>query len=333
MSTLTQAHWTHIAELAVQAYGLPDAQLTWLSQTHNTVFNVTTDDKRYVLRLQIVDEGHIEWLRSELTFLRILYDMTNLSVPYPNFTRLGEPYAQISVEGYPKIHAVLFNHLDGESPSPTSIIPEELRKIGAFLGRLHQSSPPFPSPKGFQRPMLDWQGLFGSESIYDPDEGKELFTDDMKRIITRVTEQVQRVMDKLGKAKIQFGMIHGDLLTKNILFHEGDVSALDFEYCGWGYFLYDLAPLLWQFKIEPMYAELEEALWDGYINVRPQMALHREVLEPLIAARHVASIRWIAKNQHHPYVKGKALNIVEQRIAELKHFLTTGFLQREDTQP
>jgi len=333
MRTLTEAQWTQIAELAIQAYGLLTAQLNWLSQTHNTVFEVITDEKRYSLRLQIADDGRIEWLRSELTFLRILHDMTKLSVPYPNFTRLGESYARINSADYPPIQAVLFNHLEGESPMPTSIIPEELRKIGAFLGQLHQSSPPFPSPKGFQRPMLDWQGLFGTESIYDPEEGHALFTDEMKRIINRVTEQVQRVMDKLSQSKVQFGMIHGDLLTKNILVHEGDVSALDFEYCGWGYFLYDLAPLLWQFKLEETYAELEDMLWEGYIQVRPQMALHREALEPLIAARHVASIRWIAKNQHHPYVKGKALSIVEQRINELKQFLTTGFLRRNDTQP
>ena len=118
------------------------------------------------------------------------------------------------------------------------------------------------------------------------------------------------------------------LLLKNILFHEGEVRALDFEYCGWGYYLYDLTPLLWQLKPQNRYPQLEQALWDGYTSIRPLTQRHRELLETFIAGRQVASMRWIAANRQNPHVVGKVEAILTQRTAELQAFLETGKLNR-----
>ena len=118
-------------------------------------------------------------------------------------------------------------------------------------------------------------------------------------------------------------------MLKNILFHENEVRALDFEYCGWGYYLYDLTPILWQLKPQARYPQLEQALWDGYTDIRPISKRHRELLETFIAGRQVASMRWIAANQQNPYVAGKVESILTKRTAELAAFLETGELKRE----
>ena len=118
------------------------------------------------------------------------------------------------------------------------------------------------------------------------------------------------------------------MLLQNILFHEGEVRALDFEYCGWGYYLYDLTPLLWQLKPQSRYPELEQALWDGYTSIRPLSSRHRELLETFIAGRQVASMRWVAANRHNPAYQGKVEGILAQRTVELQGFLETGMLHR-----
>jgi Ser/Thr protein kinase RdoA (MazF antagonist) len=76
------------------------------------------------------------------------------------------------------------------------------------------------------------------------------------------------------------------------------------------------------------YKELEEALWQGYTSKRPLTNRHRELLEIFIAARQVASMRWVAANQHNPAYQGKVEAILQQRTAELAGFLETGILNR-----
>ena len=156
----------------------------------------------------------------------------------------------------------------------------------------------------------------------------KVFTDKQISVMDTVAEKVKSAMDELGTVDNEFGLIHGDLLLKNILFHEGDVRALDFEYCGWGYYLYDLTPILWQLKPQDRYPSLEQALWDGYTSVRPLSERHRELLETFIAARQVASMRWVAANRHNPAYVDKVEGIMQQRTAELQEFLETGELNR-----
>lgn len=144
----------------------------------------------------------------------------------------------------------------------------------------------------------------------------------------QVGQQVGRVFATLGQTRTSYGLIHGDLHQQNILFHEGQARALDFEYCGWGYFLYDFTPLLWQLKLRPDYAELEQALWEGYQAVRPLPSDWRAHLETLIAARQVASIRWLALNHENPSVYPHAQAMMAQRTEELRRFLAEGRLER-----
>src|SRR4029450_890805 len=56
------------------------------------------------------------------------------------------------------------------------------------------------------------------------------------------------------------GLIHGDLHHKNVLFHRGEARAIDFDDCGWGFHLYDLAVTLSELEDRPRYGELRDAL-------------------------------------------------------------------------
>jgi aminoglycoside phosphotransferase (APT) family kinase protein len=51
-------------------------------------------------------------------------------------------------------------------------------------------------------------------------------------------------LQELGKDSNVFGIIHRDLHLNNILFHDGEAYVIDFEVCGWGYYLFDVAVTL-----------------------------------------------------------------------------------------
>lgn len=307
-----KAWWLEQATSALITLDMQNAAIEWLAYTHNAVFAVNHNQIPYILRLSLL-ENAVQVL-SERTILEAL-SRAGLNVPTPMETIQSDA-----------ISGMLLTYIDGNSPEANSVTLDEMSAIGTFLAQLHQVK----FDRKLARHALDWNGLYSKDGIYYPnDENMSIFTDEQLSVMNDVSNNVKSAMDELGQSDNEFGMIHGDFLLKNILFHENNVHALDFEYCGWGYYLYDLTPILWQLKPQTRYPQLEQALWDGYTDIRPLTARHRDLLETLIAGRQVASMRWIAANQQNPYVVGKVEAILAQRTAELSAFLETGILKRD----
>ena len=116
---------------------------------------------------------------------------------------------------------------------------------------------------------------------------------------------------------------------KNIVFRGDTVCAIDFDDCSWGYYLYDLAPLMLQFKDEPRYHELRDALWAGYTARHFLPEAYRGYLESFVAARHMFSCWWVAGNLHNPRIRERAPELIRNRMAELRRFLETGSISQQ----
>ncbi len=321
---------TEAAQHVLADYGLAGAHVTPLMYINNAVFAVQMADARYALRLLRRGGQRESWLRSELLWLDVLCRETRLCVPRPVYTRHGAFVTRAQVEGLDTpLLCALFDWVEGEAAPSATITLAQVESAGVFLATLHNHAQGFQPPPGFERPRLDWEGLFGEESPYNPGAGAQLFTADHLAVFEAVAEQVRVVMQTLGQDAEHFGLIHADFIAKNMLFQGETVCALDFDSCAYGYYLYDLAPPLLQWSSEPHYAALKDALWAGYTAVRPLPAQHRAAVETFVAARHVASCRWIAGNLENPKIRARASEIVHSRVGELRLFLQSGRLERQ----
>ena len=86
-----------------------------------------------------------------------------------------------------------------------------------------------------------------------------------------------------------WGLIHADLHLGNALFHRGGVKLIDFDDCGYGHRLYDLAVAVWELRDEPDYPAFRDALLNGYWSHRDVDVTH---LDDFIAVRQVAFDLW-----------------------------------------
>lgn len=328
------ARWDALASRALAHFGLPDARYSLVNYTNNAVYRVDAGRESYALRLHRPGLKSKAWIDSELMWLRALSESRDLAVPAP-----VAPLYTGQLEGIEQpVYGVLFRWLDGDPVQIADLSPLALVSIGEFIARLHEQSRNFIPPFGFERPALDFEGLFGSRSPYQPGaEGEALITTEQRVLIAKATTHIQDVMRVLDTLRTEsFGLIHADLIAKNLLWlrdsrDERRIAALDFDDCAFGYYLYDLAPLLWNLKDEPDYLERRNALWDGFtshITMPGTIDLigTLDQLEALIAARHIASIRWIAGNLGNPAIRDRAPEIIAMRVQALDRFLTTGQL-------
>lgn len=327
--------WFGLAHDAIQFWGLGASRLSWLGYSNNAVFKVCAPRGIYVLRMHLPGRGRAERLASELAWLQYLRQNTELfapaPVPLPDNTAQDLFAALRPAQLAPDaVLCSLFQYKEGDTKSAKKLTAADVRAVGLYLGALHREGQ-FEPPTGFARPSLDWEGMFGQESLYTVGDSSISISDEQADTFERVEDCVRRTMASIDRGPGTFGLIHGDLLSKNIIFHNDQLVALDFEYCGWGYFLYDLAPLLWQLKGERPgdYAQLEDALWSGYKSKTGMDAGMRDHLEAFLAARQLLSCRWLLAKAGHPALRGLAPKLLVDRTSELRDYLTSGVLTRQ----
>ncbi|MCY3864070.1 MAG: phosphotransferase [Chloroflexi bacterium] len=327
--------WLEIAQCALNRWDIVPRKTRWLGRGSNVVFRVTAAQADYALRLHPPGSTDAARLRAELEWLTSIRRETHLLAPHPVLARVDgreQQYLALHHDLLPPpstVYAVLFDYIGGESKPASELSADDVYRIGVLLGALH-SEAQFKAAGDFEGRLLDWAGLFGEDSPYaSPSAGASLRAE-QGRILDQAAQQLRAQMSTLASKSGAMGLIHADLLAKNILFRAESIAALDFEYCGWGFYLYDLAPLLWQLKGERAadYLMLEDVMWRGYTSVRRMDEGDRALLETFIAARQIASIRWLLRNLVNPMVSAVAPALIAERCVELEVFLETGTLRR-----
>jgi len=214
---------------------------------------------------------------------------------------------------------VLMRWLDGRF-SDRCLTPAQLRRVGALEAHLHDHAESWAPPPGFQRPRVDTvtdagkiASIAGSAAASFPGDHptrddaerclrlvEALISADAAALVADALDLVRETTRRLAQTPGSFGLIHGDLHSENFLFHDGAVRAIDFDDCGWGFHLYDLAVTLWELEERPRYCELRDALLDAYAERRALPHDHTTHLQALFALRRMQMLTWALESRRHP---------------------------------
>jgi Ser/Thr protein kinase RdoA (MazF antagonist) len=82
----------------------------------------------------------------------------------------------------------------------------------------------------------------------------------------------------------------------NLLFDGDDSYVIDFDDCGYGWFLYDLATALTFLEDRPDVGTLIAAWLRGYERLRPVSAADLAVIPALVMLRRLLVVAWIASH-------------------------------------
>jgi Ser/Thr protein kinase RdoA (MazF antagonist) len=304
---------------ALGVFGIEGARMTLLRHEANTTFRVQTAGGVYVLRISRPQVHTAQTIESEMAWLSALRRETDLVVPEPVPSGDGSFVVLASDAGVPVPHAcVLMRWLDGRF-SDRRLAPVQLRRVGILEARLHQHADRWTPPPGFLRPRVDTLsdagkiasvagsaagGLVGDHPTReDADRGlrlvEELVSADSAALFAEALEVVWATTRKLAAMPGSFGLIHGDLHYENFLFHHGAVRAIDFDDCGWGFHLYDLAVTLWELEERSNYEDLREALLAVYAQHRRLPDDHAVHIQALFVLRRLQMLMWALESRGH----------------------------------
>jgi Ser/Thr protein kinase RdoA (MazF antagonist) len=139
------------------------------------------------------------------------------------------------------------------------------------MAEMHGVSEAWCHPKVAGSREYNWSGLFKTIPALGlrVDDIWSLLPKDYLSPFEAVAERVRVMMDDLDAGGDTSGLIHADLgVDANLLFWRDCPRAIDFDECGYGYWVYDLAVALEHCREQRDYPRYRDALLDSYSESR-----------------------------------------------------------------
>jgi Ser/Thr protein kinase RdoA (MazF antagonist) len=304
-----------LAETALPQYGLAGARLALIRHEFNTTFRADAPDAgaaegpyapgRFLLRIHQRDHhdprlDRRQAIESELAWIAALRADTPLVVAEPLHTRSGQTVLSAETSGAGQRFCSLLRWLDGHIQSRRAA-PRHLRSVGALIAQLHNHAAAWRTPPGFARVRWDWHAFFGDVAPYAGIGVRgawEALPPSYRPTFERAVEPLRRAMEALGDGPETFGLIHADLHLDNVLFAGDEARPIDFDDCGFGHWVYDMAVPLWLYRTNPDWPSYRDAFFAGYAAHRRVPADQVRYLDVFIAARESAIALWVAATAH-----------------------------------
>lgn len=314
-----------VAKRATESFGLPgETTLELLSHRENTVYRVAdqASGERFALRVHRPDYQTPESIRSELQWMEALRDA---GVETPEVVR-GVDGRAVQTIPAPELggsrHCDLFRWIEGAPPGGSDVAAT-FALLGEINARIHRQAAGWKRPDGFVRQRWNAEGMLGSERLWGHFEDHTALTDEQLALFARARESVLTQLARFGDAPDRFGLIHADLMPENILVHEGVPRVIDFDDCGFGWRLYDLATLL-AFDIgEPDFERRRDAWVEGYRSVEELPDSQLAELPTLIMARFLVGMGWLHTRRETELAREYGAAIVALACTHAERFLTT----------
>ena len=235
-----------------------------------------------------------------------------LLVPEAVVTKNGDTYASVSFlnsddyryVGLVKwIEGTILNDLIlGLEDKGVSDLYESLGKV---VAKFHKATIAWKEPKGFKRHSFDIDGFLGDQPFWGRFWEAQNATISEREKLSVIRNNITEVLSKLPKDINSFGMIHADLHSQNVLIQGKNLSVIDFDDSGFGWYGFDLAVAIWDrldFTATGCHFDIAyKSLIRGYIEERPNSKDIIETIPTFLLMRTLMLIRWIEDRPESGY--------------------------------
>jgi Ser/Thr protein kinase RdoA (MazF antagonist) len=292
-----------LAVAALARFGLsPESTATLCNVSENHTYRV--DDprsgRRFALRVHRAGYRTAQQIESELLWVDALREdgAVDSCVPVP--APGGERVLEVSADGLGARNVVLFEWLPGAEPDPDGDdVIAGFRTLGSVSARMHAHARAWQRPQGFVRPAWDYERTLGAGGHWGAWQDGLGMGAEERRELERLDAAIAARLEAYGQDSERFGLVHADIRLANLLVDDGDVRVIDFDDCGFAWFMYDFATTVSFMEDHPRVPELREAWLEGYRSVAPLDADDEAELDTFVMLRRLLLVAWIGS--HHTF--------------------------------
>lgn len=281
------------AKAALAAWDAPDCTPRLIKNRENAVFEVIAPDGgRAALRLHRPGYQTDDAIRSELVWTQELAK-AGMDLPRPIPCISGDLISYVTVAG--RMSSIV-SWVDGVALGDGGIADEwgesvqlELfTALGCELAKLHKLSNTLRLPETFERARLDIDGLLGEAPNWGRFWENPALSQADKSLLLEARAKLVSMLQDYHAGGADFGLIHADALSENVLVLDNAVTLIDFDDGVFGFRIYELGVAMSQVWDRPNAQKLATALVNGY-GLDPELA---KLLPAFTVIRTLASCGW-----------------------------------------
>lgn len=193
-------------------------------------------------------------------------------------------------------HMVMFAFLDGREPDPDQDLVQPFEQLGQIAALTHRHSVRWRRPSPFVRPWWVEETVFGENATWGDWRTAPRVDWEIRGVLERLETTVTERLKAFGRQTERFGLIHADMRLTNLLIEKGETRLIDFDDCGFGWFLYDFAAGISFLEDHPQVPALKEAWIKGYRVERKLSPAEECEIDTFVMFRRMALLAWIGSH-------------------------------------
>lgn len=271
---------------------------------------------RHILRVHRPGYQSRASIESELIWLEALRREAGLPVPQPLPGRNGALVQQIG-----KRFAVLFAHVRGREPLPSDDLAGLFRTLGRYSAIAHRHAESFTPPEGFTRQVWDIGAILDENGLWGDWRRAPNMTAGHRLVLDRLDARLRDIFAAYGQGRDRFGLIHADMRLANLLVDGEAVTLIDFDDCGFCWFMYDFAAAISFHETHKDVPRWRAAWIEGYRGERALSAMDIAALDASILLRRMALLAWIGSHGETDLAESQAGHFSADTVRLAEAFL------------
>jgi Ser/Thr protein kinase RdoA (MazF antagonist) len=279
------------AEEILSHYPIEVISVKSINFEYNATLKIEAKDGRlFALRINTNSPRTPENLIAEIAWVRSLAQEGNVLVPEPIENNEGSFYTSIFHEPSQRtLHCVLYSWLYGGELGDEPTV-EQMHALGATMAQMHLSSKDFSCPEGSALPSF-------IDPLWETDDfllsAKSVLDSHSRELISQALDVIRSEIQKLF-SQTQPQIIHADLHGWNVMWNDGKVAVFDFDDCGIGLPIQDLATAIYYLDTP----EQDAALKAGYSSIAPLPSFTQREMDTLLLQRRIILLNYLYETSH-----------------------------------
>ncbi|MEM7752643.1 MAG: phosphotransferase [Pseudomonadota bacterium] len=307
----------HLAEASLSLWPIPEgATARLINVSENTTYLVEAPGHRSVLRIHRAGYHTRRAIECELAWIDALGAESDVPTPGYYTGRDGAAIQQGNVDGLKDARfMVLFHFVAGGAPDEDGDLTPGFEGLGRIAAQCHNHVMTWQKPGNFKRLTWDVEAVFGPNPTWGNWRDAPGVTDAIRPVLTRVEKTIRTRLTAFGTAPERFNLIHADMRLANLLVDGTTTRLIDFDDCGFGWFLYDFAAAISFIEDDPRVPALKAAWLKGYRSIRPLPALDEAEIDTFVMLRRMALLAWIGSHIEAPEPQALAPDFADRTAA------------------
>lgn len=332
-ATELENRYEALARKALPLWGIDAAApMALLKMRENAVYSVVDEARgeKRVARVHRAGYHSDAELLSELQWMDSLR-AAGVLTPALRRSNQGRLFERVSTAEVPEPRQVdvvdwiegeqLGNMEDGLSGTPEEI-RERFETLGGVTAKMHNHGERWQAPAGFTRHSWDVDGFTGEQPFWGRFWELPALSAAQQRQLLRARDKLRIDLAKFGAGPHNYGLVHADLLFENILVGKDGPRVIDFDDCGYGWHLFDLATSLFFLQGGEHYGPAKDALMAGYRKHRLLTDAHLAWLPVLNMARATTYLGWMHTRSETDTARELTPFIIELASALAEEYLS-----------